>query len=264
MLRRHRATLSGCVNATLTSLGPQLADERFPLIACDGIVDNALVGAADRSTIPLTASTQISQAQSTHYRSRSGVDRHRFGEDSCQPHIGEAVSEKGGGTFRSQSLAPEIWQESIPQLCLSSLILVGRCEEPPADEDFAKKTCPEAETVSSRADAFLMVSFNFRTLSRFASTEVTHNAGIGVQSDLVFEVLVSQRNESQPAGLKGALNHVLMIAAIHVHGQSKLPAGGQLNAPAVATKTAHAWSTGNVPPAPLQPQSDRPPGSAAP
>ena len=199
VLRRHRATPSGCVNATLTALGPQLTDERFPSIACDGIVDRASVGTRDGATIPLPPCTQISQAQSTHYRSRPRVDRHRFGENSRQPHVAEAVSEKGGGTFRSQSLAPEIRQESIPQFYLSPLVLVGRCEEPPADEDFSKKPCPEAETVSSRADAFLMVPFNFRPLSRFASTEVTHNARMCVQSDLVFEVLVSQRNESQPA-----------------------------------------------------------------
>jgi len=85
-----------------------LMGERSPSVLRDCVVDVALVGAGDRSNIPLAPSTWISQAQATHDRSRSCVDSHRFGEDSGQPHVFEAVSEQCGGTFRSQSLAPEV------------------------------------------------------------------------------------------------------------------------------------------------------------
>lgn len=60
-----------------------------------------------------------------------------------------------------------------------------------------------------------------------AAVQVTHVLGILVKGDLAFEMLVSPWNESQPTGHKGALAHLLTLAAKRTNGQSELPAGGQ-------------------------------------
>ena len=103
---------------------------------------------------------------------------------------------------------------------MSSLIIVLQREEPPTDEVCTNKTRPETETVSRFVDTKLMVFLNFQSLPRLASTEVTHDVAMCVQGDLEFEVFLSQGNKSQPFGLQSALDHLLTIAARHVHGQS--------------------------------------------
>ncbi len=160
-----------------------------------------------------------------------------------QSHVVDAVSEQGGGTFRRQSLVPEVWHQAIPQFCLPPRIVVLRRKEPPANELCFKKASPEAKTVSRYVEPFLMVLFHYRTIPREAGPQITHDAGACVKGDLVFEKLVCQRNEHQPAGLEGALDHLPTIAARQANGQFEVGAGGQENAALLATEIAHLWPT---------------------
>src|SRR4051794_36581871 len=107
---------------------------------------------------------------------------------------------------------PVTCQEPVAQVGHARVVgLVGavrRLQRPPADEVAVDEPRPEAEAVDLRrgCEPACMARLDFRARACPAGQEA-HHLGIGVELELVLEMLVAERREREPLRCQDALRH---------------------------------------------------------
>jgi hypothetical protein len=90
-----------------------------------------------------------------------------------------------------------------------------RLQDPPADERAVDEPAPEAQSGNPGRGGkpSTMQDLHLRPVTCTAVAQVAHHLRIGVEFDLVLQVLVGQRHEPHPPGLQRGLRHGRMFAS---------------------------------------------------